>query len=85
MILQFKGHCLRPCLKEWKDEDISRSTARSRRTINHRGRGPSIAGSPTNPQTLRLQHEVDEDHELCEAPNSNKKRKIQEEKTTQFG
>ena len=64
MILQFKGHCLRPCLKEWKDEDISRSTARSRRTIKHRGRGPSITGRPTNPPSLRLQLEVGEDHKF---------------------
>ena len=40
------------------------STARSRRTIKHRGRGPSIAGRPTNPQRLRLQLEVSEDHEF---------------------
>ena len=40
------------------------STDGLRRTIKHRGRGHSIAGSPTNPQRLRLQLEVGENHKF---------------------
>ena len=52
-------------------------TAKSRRTIKHRGRGPSIAGRPTNNQRLRLQLQVlqDEEYVRHSIPSAKSKRK----------
>jgi hypothetical protein len=56
------------------------STAKSRRTIKHRGRGPSIAGRPTKNQRLRMQLQVLEDedfvrHSIPSAKSKKKKKK----------
>ena len=53
------------------------NSARSRRTIKHRGRGPSIAGRPTNAQKIRLQLEVNETDEIVRhhIPSRNSKSK----------
>ena len=55
-------------------------TAKSRRTIKHRGRGPRIAGRPTNNQRLRLQLQVLQDdeyvrHSIPSAKSKTKKKK----------
>ena len=58
------------------------STARSRRTIKHRRRGPSIAGRPTNPQRLRIQLEVGEDHEFVRHQIPSRKAKQRQQQKT---
>ena len=57
------------------------NTARSRRTIKHRGRGPNIAGRPTNPQRLRLQLEVCDDNEYVRHQIPIRKGKSKKKKT----
>ena len=56
------------------------NSARSRRTIKHRGRGPSIPGRPTNSQRLRLQLEVNETEEIVRHQIPSKKSKSKRKK-----
>ena len=51
------------------------NSARSKQTIKHRGRGPSIAGRPTNAQKIRLQLEVNETDEIVRHQISSRKSK----------